>query len=110
MSFAVLLKEAASLNPDPTTPASSPPTTQFPIHLLFQATQPLGPLVSIHPETGLISGTAPDIIGEFVICVCVKEYRNGLAWNNQERITHKDRRLHLCNCRIQDQPLVMALH
>ena len=35
------------------------------------------PVVSINPNTGLITGR-PDIFGQFVVGVCVTEYRNGV--------------------------------
>ncbi len=45
----------------------------------FDATTPLAgnPIVSIDPATGLITGT-PEIIGQFVVGVCVEEYRDGM--------------------------------
>ncbi|MEO6189362.1 MAG: PKD domain-containing protein, partial [Saprospiraceae bacterium] len=35
------------------------------------------PIVQINPITGLISGS-PDSIGQYVVGVCIKEYRNGI--------------------------------
>lgn len=45
----------------------------------YTAVNPLGgdPKVSINANTGLITGT-PEIQGQFVVGVCVKEYRNGV--------------------------------
>jgi len=45
----------------------------------YQASAPLAgnPVVEIDPLTGMITGT-PDIKGQFVVGVCVKEYRNGV--------------------------------
>lgn len=44
----------------------------------YSAVNPLGgsPSVTIDPNTGLITGV-PDMMGQFVVGVCVKEYRNG---------------------------------
>lgn len=42
----------------------------------FSGTTPLGSQVSIDRKTGLIKGLAPNG-GDYVISVCVKEYRNG---------------------------------
>lgn len=45
---------------------------------VFSAQQPMlgDPVVTIDQNTGLISGT-PNIIGQFVVGVCVEEYRDG---------------------------------
>jgi len=51
----------------------------------FTGTTPLGNRVTIDPRTGLISGVAPDV-GEYVVTVCVTEWRNGIpiAQNRKE--------------------------
>jgi len=43
----------------------------------YSASQPLGPLVSIDPGTGLISGSV-NKAGSYLVTVCATEYRNGL--------------------------------
>ncbi|MFZ1424088.1 MAG: PKD domain-containing protein [Saprospiraceae bacterium] len=42
------------------------------------------PLVTINPITGLISGT-PTVQGQFVVGVCIKEYRNGILLTETRR-------------------------
>jgi gliding motility-associated-like protein len=44
----------------------------------YTPSNPLGgnPLVSIDANTGIVTGT-PRVLGQFVVGVCVKEYRNG---------------------------------
>jgi hypothetical protein len=52
----------------------------------FSGSSPLGPGVTINPVTGLISGTAPSTPGEYVVTVCVNEFKNGvlIASNRKE--------------------------
>lgn len=57
--------------------ASNPPYNTVPYAPLFSGGTPLGSGVTINPITGLISGIAPTMVGQYVICVCVNEYRNG---------------------------------
>jgi len=38
----------------------------------------MGPGVTINSQTGFISGIAPSATGEYVLCVCVNEYRQGV--------------------------------
>ena len=70
---------ASSTNPQPTQ-APAPP--YFPVQWnggTFNATQPLGAGSStvIDPTTGVLI-VNPNMIGLFVVGVCVKEYRNGV--------------------------------
>ncbi len=71
-SFCAPLSGASQSNPLPD--SSPPPYT--PVNFLSPYTpeQPLGDMMTINPQTGIISGT-PNAIGQFVASVCVEEYR-----------------------------------
>ena len=62
--------------PNPDSPPPFSPVVM--IEPNYTVMEPMGgnPLVSIDPQTGLISGT-PTIQGQFVVGVCAREYRNG---------------------------------
>ncbi len=75
-SFVDAYDGGTTANPNPGT-ASTPPYSLIPYAPPFSGTQPLGALVGINPITGVISGIAP-APGEYVVCVLVKEYRNGV--------------------------------
>lgn len=77
-----------ALNPYPV-PAPPPPygfvtynTSVYP----YSATDPMGgnPTMSIDPVTGLMTVT-PNTIGNFVVGVCVEEYRNGQFLGEHKR-------------------------
>jgi len=59
----------------------------------FSGALPLGPGVGINRFTGLISGVAP-VSGDYVVCVLVKEYRNGslVTEHRKDFIIHVDDR------------------
>jgi gliding motility-associated-like protein len=63
--------------PNPST-AAPPPYAVVPYAFPYSGVQPLGAGVTINPVTGLMSGTAPPAQGEYVVTVCVDEYRNGV--------------------------------
>lgn len=69
-------------------PAANPPYSSVPYAFPFTGSQPLGNGVSINPLTGIISGTAPTIAGQYVLCVCVNEYRNGILLNTTRKELH----------------------
>jgi hypothetical protein len=58
-------------------PAAPPPYSSIPYSAGFSGSSPLGSGVTINSRTGLISGIAP-APGEYVIAVCVDEYRSGV--------------------------------
>ncbi len=51
----------------------------------FSGTTPLGPLVTINPITGIISGVAPAIEGRYDVSVCITEWRNGKLISNHRK-------------------------
>ena len=62
------------------TPACPPPYRTINYILpTYSVRAPLAgdPVVRIDPNTGIISGT-PNVLGQFVVSVCVSEYRNGV--------------------------------
>lgn len=79
--------DQTNINPDP---ASAPPYSSVPYSPPYSGSQPLGALASINPVTGLISGIAPPIIntGEYVITVCIKEYKNGIYFADSRKELH----------------------
>lgn len=68
--------------------AAAPPYIPIPYQFPYSGVQPMGSGVTINQTTGLISGTAPDISGQFVVCVCVNEYRNGVLISSTRKELH----------------------
>lgn len=62
----------------------------------YSGASPLGSKVSIDPQTGIISGIAPPIksTGEYVVTVCVSEFRSGLLIG----ITRKELHIRVKSC------------
>ncbi|HMK03569.1 MAG TPA: PKD domain-containing protein [Ferruginibacter sp.] len=73
-------------NSSPNT-AAPPPYAAAPYLFPYTGSQPLGSAVTIDPATGVISGIAPPT-GEYVINVCVTEYRNGIAIAESRKELH----------------------
>ena len=77
---------------DPAPNSSTPPPySVVPYTTPFSGSQPMGSGVTINPVTGLISGIAPPIVrgsGEYVICVCVREFRNGIQIGETRKELH----------------------
>lgn len=82
-------------------PASNPPFQQVSYRNGYGGTTPLGSKVSINPKTGVISGIAPPTVGQYVVTVCVREYRNGVFINTHRKDIH----IAVSNC----QPLKALL-
>ena len=94
-SFCTGLVGGTSTNPIPTSP-SAPPYSAVPYATAFPGTSPMGFNVTIDPVTGIISGIAPGITGQYVIAVCASEYRNGVLIG----VTKKEIHVTVANCSI----------
>lgn len=77
-------------------PPSGPPYIAVPYATSFPGTSPMGANVTIDPVTGIISGIAPGITGQYVIAVCASEFRNGILIG----ITKKEIHVTVANCSI----------
>jgi gliding motility-associated-like protein len=86
-SFCDAYQGASQGAPAPVT-AAPPPYFSVPYQSPYSGTQPMGPGVTINPVTGLISGNAPSVLGQYVICVCINEYRNGVLISNTRKELH----------------------
>jgi gliding motility-associated-like protein len=75
-------------NPAPET-ATPPPYPSVPYTSSYSGIRPMGSGVTIDRVTGLISGNAPPGMGEYVVTVCVDEYRQGIL------IAHSRKELHI---------------
>lgn len=84
--FCNALNGGNSSNPDPPT-ASNPPYTSVPYASPYSGVSPLGSGVIIDPISGTISGTAPGP-GEYVVTVCVGEYRTGVLIGTTRKELH----------------------
>ncbi|MBK7434170.1 MAG: PKD domain-containing protein [Chitinophagaceae bacterium] len=85
-SFVDAYAGANSGAPNPGT-ATNPPYATVPYQAPYTGSQPLGAGVTIDPVTGVISGIAPPP-GEYVICVLVKEYKNGVYIGESRKELH----------------------
>lgn len=74
--------------------ASPPPYSDLSYTAPFSGTFPLGVEANINQTTGLITGIAPSITGQYVITACAYEYRNGVLIN----IHRKDIHVAVSNC------------
>jgi gliding motility-associated-like protein len=70
----------------PSPPCGPPFSTATFIGPDYTVTNPMGgsPLISIDPQTGIITGT-PNQVGQYVVGVCVREFRNGVLLSTVQR-------------------------
>lgn len=80
-------------NPAPTFPGNIATFTPVTYVGAYSATNPLGGPFSINSSTGLLTGT-PGTLGQFVVGVKVKEYRNGVYIGE----TIRDFQFNVVNC------------
>jgi len=82
--------DGGSTNEPAPNPAAQPPYGTVSYQGGFSGAQPMGPEVTINPTTGLLSGVAPTITstGEYVVTVCVTEYRNGIFLAESRKELH----------------------
>lgn len=75
--------------------AEDPPYYYVAFIFPYSGTYPLSssPALSIDPQTGILSGT-PNLEGQFVVGVCVSEYRNGQLLSTNKR----DFQFNVTNC------------
>lgn len=78
---------ASQGNPRPVT-TSAPPYGELSYLTPFSGTTPLGLSAAIDPKTGLITGIAPGIVGQYVLTACAYEYRNGVLINVHRKDIH----------------------
>lgn len=60
----------------------------------YSGNAPMGSSVTINPKTGLISGIAPTTIGQYIIDVFAKEWRNGVLIDS----IRKELQVYVNNC------------
>ncbi len=72
-------------SPDPTSP---PPHRSLNYQGVFSGNTPLSGSVNIDQKTGIITGTAPNAVGQYVVTVCAREYRQGMLINTHRKDIH----------------------
>ncbi len=77
-------------------PPAGPPYTEIGYSAGFGGSSPLGSAVTINQLTGLISGLAPSTTGDYVVSVCVNEFRNGVLLSTTKKEIH----VAVANCSI----------
>ncbi len=86
-TFCSGLDGGSTSNPGPGNP-TNPPYNSIPYTGNYSGGSPLGLNVTIDPNTGIISGIAPATTGDYVVAVCVQEYRNGILIGTTKKEIH----------------------
>ncbi|MGB5007286.1 MAG: PKD domain-containing protein [Ferruginibacter sp.] len=76
-SFCNAFNRGASVNASNVTP-TAPPYQSVTYINGYSGSNPLGSGAILNTQTGMISGIAPQNAGNYVVCVCINEYRNGV--------------------------------
>lgn len=69
-------------------PPANPPYNSILYQNPYEGMTPIGKDVTINQSTGLISGIAPLIVGDYVLGVCVSEFRNGILIGRTKKEIH----------------------
>ncbi len=69
-------------------PAAAPPYYPVPYRGGFSGSAPMDLSATIDPKTGIFSGIAPANIGQYVLTVCISEYRKGVLINVHRKDIH----------------------
>ncbi len=69
-------------------PPSGPTYATVPYQFPFNGSNPMSASVIINPTTGLITGIAPDITGDYIVAVCAMEYRNNVLIGSTRKEIH----------------------
>ncbi|WP_158069943.1 PKD domain-containing protein [Cnuella takakiae] len=77
-------------------PPVAPPYNDVVYSSEYSGGAPLGPDVTIDPQTGIISGIAPPTTGKYIVSVCAMEYRNGVLIAT----TKKEVQVEVANCNL----------
>lgn len=68
-------------------PGAPPPYKSLTYQSPYSGATPMGN-VTIDSKTGLVTGLAPDKIGQYVVTVCISEYRQGKLINTHRKDIH----------------------
>lgn len=68
-------------------PGAPPPYRALNYQGPYSGTAPMGN-VTINSKTGIMSGIAPNRIGQYVVTVCIAEYRRGVLINTHRKDIH----------------------